>query len=152
MVKTSVTAVQQASGLQPYLLILVTEWPPDLHTRILVGIMYDDVVAVPSDIHRTEEIRTVKQQGMGQACYGSCGHFEGCHGCSVVSPLHGNLHSNSISTVRPAAELETLFSYQTAAVCYLYPTLLPYELTADGAVMTQHSSSDALCSGTTAPS
>ena len=77
--------------------------------------MYDDVVAVPSDVHCTEEIGTMKQQGVGQARYCPSGHLESCHRCSVVSPLHWNLHNNNISTVRPAARLEKLLSYHTAA-------------------------------------
>ena len=58
--------------------------------------MYDDVVAIASDVHRTEEIRAVKQQGMGQACYCPSGHLKSCHRCSVVSPLHWNLHNSQI--------------------------------------------------------
>ena len=85
--------------LDSYLLILITEWPPDKHTRVLVGVMYNNVVAIPSDVHCTEEIRAMKQQGMRQACYCPSGHLEGCHRCSVVSPLHWNLHA-CYSTLR----------------------------------------------------
>ena len=44
-----------------YLLIFITEGPPNLHTGVLVGVMDDDVVPIPSDVHCTEEVRAMKK-------------------------------------------------------------------------------------------
>ena len=71
--------------LWPYLLIFIAEWPPDLNTRVLVGIMDDDMIAISSDIHCREEVRAVQQQSVGQACNCSRSHLEGGH-CGPIIP------------------------------------------------------------------
>ena len=74
-----------------YLLILIVEGAPHLKAGVLVGIMYDDVVAVPSDVHCTEELRAMKQQGVTEAAYRPICHLEDCHGGSVIPTLHRDL-------------------------------------------------------------
>lgn len=74
-----------------HLLIVVGEGSSDLQARVLVGVMYDDVVAVPGDIHGREEVGAVQQECMTQAGNGASCHLEGCHCCPVVPPLHWDL-------------------------------------------------------------
>ena len=77
-----------------YLLIRIVERAPHLKAGVLVGIVNDDVIAVPSDVHCTEELRAMKQQGMTEAAYRPIGHLEDCHGGSVVPTLQRDLRNS----------------------------------------------------------
>lgn len=70
---------------------MIGKGPSNLQARVLVGVMYDDVVAVPSDIHGREEVGAVQQECMAQAGNGASCHFERGHCCPVVPPLHWDL-------------------------------------------------------------
>ena len=70
---------------------MIGKGPSNLQARVLVGVVYDNVVAVPSDIHGREEVRAVQQECMAQAGNGTSCHLEGCHCCPVVPPLHWHL-------------------------------------------------------------
>jgi len=90
-----------------HLLIVVGEGSSNLQAGVLVGVMYDDVVAVPGDIHGREEVGAVQQEGMAQAGNGASCHLEGCHCCPVVPPLHWHLcrqaeHLRHVKLVRQA--------------------------------------------------
>jgi len=74
-----------------HLLIVIGKGSSNLQARVLVGVMYDDVVAVPSDVHGRKEIRAMQQECMAQAGNGASCHLEGCHCCPVVPPLHWDL-------------------------------------------------------------
>ena len=50
-----------------YLFILVIERAPDLQTRVLVGIMDDDVIAISSDVHGRKEFGAMQQQSVTEA-------------------------------------------------------------------------------------
>ena len=90
-----------------HLLIVIGKGSSDLQARVLVGVMYDDVVAVPGDIHGREEVGAVQQEGMAQAGNGASCHLEGCHCCPVIPPLHWHLcrqaeHLRHVKLVRQA--------------------------------------------------
>lgn len=44
-----------------YLLIVVGERPPDLQAGVLIGVMYNNVIPVPCNVHCREEVRSMQQ-------------------------------------------------------------------------------------------
>ena len=69
----------QAAGFMQFILAIVQAWSylfifivkraPHLKAGVLVGIMYVNVVAIPSDVHCTEKFRAMKQQGVTKTAY-----------------------------------------------------------------------------------